>query len=309
MDGADVHRPVDALWVEVEGGLIARIERIPHSHQTINLIDRLAFGVQAVELHVFEGAIDLGLLLLQVRSPRRLLAAQRQCLQHALRLLRNRLRALQLFLDPTTCGELPLGHFDRLAFSVVQRVLGEPGAHVVDQCLVLQRVDPAAGDLRDRRSAVGADRSNGDDRGNDDVNRDDIDCSFRYTGELLQQAACVTEDDWLGHAEAADPSRERFGERTLDDAWAHDVDGHVALHFGERLLAECFCVRVRVWPTNTCGARTAGFDELRLHPRFAQALSLGRKGRAARSAEFLARFRAKANKFSRGPTAGLDVAA
>ena len=172
------------------------------------------------------------LLLLELGRPRRLLAAQRQRLQHTLAALGDRLRPLQLLLHAATRGELPLGHDDRLTLGVVQRVLGEPGADVVDEQLVAQRVDAAAGDLRDRRRPLGTDRGDGDDRGDDEVDRDHVDRALGHAGELLQQPAGVADDDRLGHAEAADPSGERLGERRLDDRRPHDRDRHVALHLG-----------------------------------------------------------------------------
>ena len=68
-----------------------------------------------------------------------------------------------------------------------------------------------------RGASLGAERGDGDDRGDDDVDRDDVDRALGNAGELLQQSAGVAEDDRLGHAEAADPPGERLGERRLDD--------------------------------------------------------------------------------------------
>ena len=52
-----------------------------------------------------------------------LLAAQRQRLQHLLAVLMHRLGPGQLPLHAAAAGEAPLGHDDRLALGVVQRVL------------------------------------------------------------------------------------------------------------------------------------------------------------------------------------------
>ena len=109
------------------------------SHQLVDLVDRLALGVQTVQLHVLEGAVDLDLGLVELGRPRRLLAAERKGLQHALGLLGHHLGPLQLLLDAAAGRELPLGHDDRLTLGVVERMLGEPRAHVVDQRLVAQR--------------------------------------------------------------------------------------------------------------------------------------------------------------------------
>ena len=308
VDGADVRGPVHAARVEVERRLIGGIQRVPHRDQLVDLVDRLALGVQAVQLHVLVRPVDLVLLLLQVRCPGGLATAQRQRLQHSLGLLGDALRALQLFLHATTRGELPLRHFDRLALRVVQRVLGEPGAHVVDQQLVLQRVDASAGHLGDRRSALGTRCRDCDDGRDDDVDRDDVDGAFGNAGELLQQPTGVAEDDWLGHAETTDPAGERLGQRRFDDAGSHDADRHVALGLGERLLAERLGVGVGVGPTDAGGASAAGFHQLRLHPCLAQALRLGGECRAAGCAQLLVGFATEVGELLDAAAGGVYIA-
>ncbi len=113
----------------------------------------------------------------------------------------------ELALHPTAAGEPELGDDDRLALGVVDRVLEEPAADVVDEHPVLQRVDAAGGDLRDRRGPFGAEGGDGDDRGDDDVDRDHVDGALGHAGELVEQAAGVGDQHRLGHAEPADPAR------------------------------------------------------------------------------------------------------
>ncbi len=97
-------------------------------------------------------------------------------------------------------------------------------------------------------------------------------------GNALEQSAGVGDDHGLGHAEAADPARLRFGERRLDDRGSHDRDRHVALHVGQRLLAERLGEGVGVRPADAGGPRSPGLDELVLHPALAELFGLRREG-------------------------------
>ena len=116
----------------------------------------------------------------------------------------------QLALHPAPPGERPLGHADRLAPVVVERVAAEPVLGQLDQVAVAQ-----AGSARPRRrgTRVGPSRARApcaataEDGGHDQVDRDDVDDALGHAGELAQQAAGVGDDDRLGHAEAADPTR------------------------------------------------------------------------------------------------------
>ena len=148
------------------------------------MIDRFALGVQAVELHVLVGALDVLLAFVELGRPRGLGAAQWKHLQNLLGAGGHCLRALELLLHFSACGELPLGHNDWLALGVVQRMLGEPRAHVVDEQFVLQRIDAAAGHLGDARGLLGAQGGNGDDGGHNDVYWDDVDSAFGYARKL-----------------------------------------------------------------------------------------------------------------------------
>src|SRR3546814_12525144 len=63
---------------------------------------------------------------------------------------------------------------------------------------------------------------------------------------LLQETAGVGDDDGLGHAEAADPPRERLLDRRLDDRRSHDRHRDVAPVLEARALAERLRVGVGV---------------------------------------------------------------
>ena len=171
-------------------------------------------------------------------------------------------------------------------FGVIQRVLGEPGAHVVNQQLVLQRVDPTAGDLGDERGLLGAGSGDGDDRGDDDVDRDDVDGAFGDAGKLRQQTAGITDDHRFGHAEATNPAWPGFGQRRLDDRRAHDADGHVALVLGESLLAKGFGVGVSVGPTQAGGTGPTSFNQFVGDPALTQLLGLACQCWSPGGAEF-----------------------
>ncbi len=72
--------------------------------------------------------------------------------------------------------------------AVVERVLGEPGLHQVDEALVLERVGRAGGDLGDVGRAVLVGRTPGRDRADradDEVDRDHVDGPLGDAGELL----------------------------------------------------------------------------------------------------------------------------
>ena len=52
VDLGDVGRPVDAARVDVEVGPVGGVEAVPDLHQVVDLVDRLALGVEPVELDV-----------------------------------------------------------------------------------------------------------------------------------------------------------------------------------------------------------------------------------------------------------------
>ncbi len=285
VDLGDVGRPVDAPRVDVEVAAVGLVEAVPDLHEIVDLVDRLALGVEAVQLDVRERSLDLHPLRLDLRGPLGLPPAERQVMQDLLAAGEHRLGASELALHAATSDELPFGGDDRLALGVVHRMLAEPAAGVVDERAVLQRVDPARCDLGDRRRLLGSERSHGDDRGDDEVDRDDVDRALRGAGECAEQSAGVGDDHGLGHAEAADPARLRLGERRLDDRGSHDRHRHVALHVGERLLAERLGERVGVRPADAGGPSSPGLDELVLHPALAELFGLRREGRRPGGAE------------------------
>ncbi len=59
VDLGDVGRPVDAARVDVEVRLVGGVEAVPDLHQVVDLVDRLALGVQPVELDVGQRPLDL----------------------------------------------------------------------------------------------------------------------------------------------------------------------------------------------------------------------------------------------------------
>ena len=129
---------------------------------------------------------------------------------------------------------------------------------------------------------------NRNDRGGNEIDGNHVDNAFGNSREFLQKSARITNDDRLGHAEAADPTRNWFLQCRFDDRWTNDADGNIAASFHERSFAECLCVGIRVGPTQRCGAGAPSFDHAVCHPTIAQLLGLfGKKG-SARSAKFTA---------------------
>ena len=307
VDLVDVLRPVDRARVEGERGLVVGVEVRPHGEQVVDAVLGLALGVGAVQLDVLERPLDLGLLVLELGRPRGLLAPQRQGLQHPLALGDRLLGPAQLALHPAAAGEAPLGDDDRLALVVVQRMGGEPRAHVVDEGAVLQRVDVARRHLGDARRLLGAEGSDADDGGYDVIDGDHVDRPLGHAGELLQQAAGVGDDHRLGHAEAADPTRPGFGDGRLDDRRAHDRDGHGALRVGERLLAERLGVGVGVGPAQAGGTGPTRIDQLVGDPSGAELLGLGGERRGAGGAELPAGERAELDELGRQPARRFGV--
>ena len=248
VDVVDVGVPVDDARIERIGSAIVVVERVPQREQSIEPVDRFALGVRAVELDVAEGAVDEFALLFEGGAELGLLAPYRQQRQQTLGPADARLGPPELLLHASSPGEAPLGDRDGLAAIVIDRVLGEPALHEIDQAPVAQRVDRARRHLHDigalgRGRTARRDRA---DRGDDEIDGDDVDDAFGNTGELVEQPAPVGEDDRLGHAKAANPAGKRLGERRLDDRRSHDRHRHVAARVDERALADRLGERVRI---------------------------------------------------------------
>ena len=152
VDGADVRRPVDAARVDVERRLIGGVETVVDAHQ-IGRLDRSPrtrcrgrTAARTGRRDRCRSCVSSSLAAHDACLPRSGSACSTRSVFSAIVLARS-----QLLLHPAARRELPLGHDDRLALGVVQRVLGEPAAHVVDERLVAQRIDAAAGDLGDAR--------------------------------------------------------------------------------------------------------------------------------------------------------------
>ena len=76
VDLVDVVRPVDGARIEPELRLVDAVERLPERQQVVDLVDRLALRVEAVQLDVLERPFDLQPLLLERGRELGLLAAQ-----------------------------------------------------------------------------------------------------------------------------------------------------------------------------------------------------------------------------------------
>ena len=204
----------------------AGVEAVPHRHQVVDLVDRLALGVEAVQLDVLERPLDLRRAWLSS------LAANSACLPRsgsACSTCSPRsitvLARLQLPLHPAAAGEAAT----RARRSAGPR-LSYSGCSV-NQPLTLSTsvryfsgLMPPRRDLGDRAAP----------RSGPSAATAMIAATTRSTGitstvpsgtpgNSLQQAAGVGDDHRLGHAEAADPARARLGQRRLDDRRPHDA--------------------------------------------------------------------------------------
>ena len=128
-------------------------------------------------------------------------------------------------------------------------------------------------------------------------------------GNSFSRPAGVGDDHRLGHAEAADPARERLEDRRLDDRRPHDRHRHVAAVLQQRPLAEGLGVGVGVGPAERRGAGPPGLDHLLLHPGAAALLGLGRQGGDAGGAELGAGLLAEAGERVGAAAVGLGVGA
>ena len=101
-------------------------------------------------------------------------------------------------------------------------------------------------DVRPVVGVQGAAGGNGADSGHHEVNWDDVDGSFGDTGELLQEASGVGNDDRLGHPEPSDPTGGGFGDGRLDDGGADHADRNGTRRLSRGDFTECLGIGVGV---------------------------------------------------------------
>ena len=93
-------------------------------------------------------------------------------------------------------------------------MFGEPFLNERNEFAVAEGIANARADVEHIwRVGSRARRGDGDDRGDDKIDRNDVDHPFGDAGELAEQAAGVRDDHRLRHPKAADPPRMGFGER------------------------------------------------------------------------------------------------
>ena len=165
-------------------------------------------------------------------------------------------------------------------------MLAEPVADKIDEAAVVQGIARTGGDLDDLGFWFGTLGRHGDDGGRDEIHGDDVDDALGDTRELLEQPTCVTDDDGLGHAEAADPARGWLGECGFDDGWAHDADGNIAAVLDQCSFSECLGIGVGIGPPQRGGTGTTGLDHAIGDPGNTQTLGLLRQQGGAGSSEF-----------------------
>ncbi len=305
MDLADVVRPVDRGGVEAEGGPILLLHALPELEQPVDPVACLGLGVGPVELDVSECAVGEQVPLLERADPLGLAAADRQGAGDPFGELHPAAGARQLPLHAAAPREGPGRHHDRLTVGVVERVFEEPALDEVDEAPVAERVPHSRGDVvhrrlrgwRGSRDLLGGDR---EDRGDDQVDGDDVGDPLGHPGELAEQSARVGHDDRLGHPEAADPARARLGKCGFDDRGPDDGHRQRAAELrDEGELAERLGVGVGVGPTERLGPRAPEIHHPLLHPALAQLLGPPREEVDARGPELASRRRRRTGRGSR----------
>ena len=278
-DLVDVGLPVDGSRIEAEGLPVVLVHAVPEGEQPVDPVEGFGLGVGAVELDVAEGPVGEDVLLLERGHPLGLAPTDRQRPHDLLGQVHGLGGPGQLALHPPSTGERPCGHHDGLAVGVVDGMVGEPRLDQLDQAAVAEGIPDARGRVVDGRAPVlrvGDGHGlggHGDDGGHHQVDRDDVGHPFGDAGELLQEAPGVGDDDRLGHPEAPDPARTRFGEGGLDDRRADDGDRHGLPVLGDQgTLAEGLRVGVSVRPPERLGPGLARLDHLFLDPVLAKAL-------------------------------------
>ena len=279
--------PVDNGGIEAERRPVVVVERLPELQEPVELVDRLALGVGAVQLDVLVGPAQLLAALLKAGAHQGMSTSQRQGRQHPVGGLQRTLRSLELAGHPPPTGEGPLGHGDRLVVLVVDGVLGEPAADQVEELAVLERVDGPASDLDDIGAGFHrAPRGHGHDGRHHEVHRDHVDDALGHARELLEQAPGIGGDHRLGHAESPDPSRVGLGQGRLNDRGPNDAHRDVAASLGESPLAEGLGEGIGVREAEAGGPGPAGLGHLLVHPASPEALDLLGECRDAGRAEF-----------------------
>ena len=188
VDVVDVGGPVDDPGVEAERRLVGLVEPLEAGQQAVDAVDRLALGVGPVQLDVAEGPLGL----LARSSSRADHSAWRPRRGRAWRVDSARSMAWS-WPAPAGAGPGPgRGTTSRARRWAGPRCrtgpLGEPLPHQVDEVAVAQRVGGAGGDLGDG-GLVGRPAGGGvDDRGDHQVDGDDVDGPLGHAGELLEQA-------------------------------------------------------------------------------------------------------------------------
>ena len=254
------------------------------------------------------------LLLFEVGADLGLFASQGQRIKDALAGRECELGPVELPSYPAAAGEGPVRHRDGLVLFVVDRVFGEVRLHEVDHLAVLEGVRRSrcdlddvglvlAGLLADVRTASGG----GEDRCHHEVDGDDVDHTLGHPGELFEKASGVGGDDRLGHTEAANPARHRFGERRFDDGGPHNGDRHPVSGFDEAAFAECLGEGVGIGEAEACRSNTTCLGHLLADPLLPEVLDPFGDGGSSGCAEGLDGFGLECLQALRGSAGLLGV--
>ncbi|CAB4344585.1 unannotated protein [freshwater metagenome] len=297
MDFVNERIPLNDSGIEAEVALVVSGLVVPQREEAIESVDGFAFGVRAVNLDISERSLGFFALFFNRSAPLGLFAAQGKRVQNTFGAGQGLGGSLELGLHATATWERPGRNDDRLTFGVIERTLLKPSAHEVHQTAVMKWILRTRSNLDDFGFGFRALCRNSNDRGGNKIDRNDVDDTFGNAREFLQKTTRITDDDWLGHAEAADPAGYWFLQRRFDDRGTHDADGNVAPSFDKRSFAECLCVGICVGPTQRCGTGATGLNHAVCHPTVTQLLSLFSEKGSARSTKFTACLFAEFHEF------------
>ena len=215
--------PVIQRWVERKLFAFFRRDLVPYLRDVARIEDAVDLGVDAVELDEVDGAFQALAFPVEVIGDLCDIGAEGQSLHNPLRRFNEAQGGGGLGRELAASRISPGRGAYGLPVFVAQRIFGEvPPGRVLDLAEP-QRIPSAGCGMVDARLVIGwRIRGYRQDGVDDEVGRDDVEQGVGKAREVLQDAAPESQDQWLGHAEAFEPARERLGQRALDDGRSHD---------------------------------------------------------------------------------------
>ena len=178
---------------------------LPQLRCAVDFVQCFAPAVGAVEQYVVAHLLEAGPPLCEPDGDL-VAAAYRQAMHDLLGCVEQRHGSIELFFEAAGTGEAPLGAGGGMTFGVVDGMVLEPLHGRLGEHLEAQRVDCARCHLEDLRLGHRPPCCDRDDRGCDHVDRDHVDDALGVAREGVEFAFREGHEQWLGHAESADPA-------------------------------------------------------------------------------------------------------